>query len=53
MFNIKRKNIDLRVFGNKMLMGIFGPKRDERTGGWRNCIKRSFISCTLPDIIRI
>jgi hypothetical protein len=25
----------LRVFENKVLGRIFGPKRDEATGGWR------------------
>jgi hypothetical protein len=25
----------LRVFENRVLRGIFGPKRDEVTGGWR------------------
>jgi hypothetical protein len=27
--------IRLRVFENKVLRGIFGPKRDEVTGEWR------------------
>jgi hypothetical protein len=30
-----RKGGRLRVFENKMLRKIFGPKRDEVTGGWR------------------
>jgi hypothetical protein len=25
----------LRVFGNRVLRGIFGPKRDEVMGNWR------------------
>jgi len=25
----------LRAFGNRVLRGIFGPKRDEVTGEWR------------------
>jgi hypothetical protein len=25
----------LMVFENRVLRGIFGPKRDEATGGWR------------------
>jgi hypothetical protein len=32
----------LRMFENKVLRRIFGPKRDEVTGGWGNCIMRSF-----------
>jgi hypothetical protein len=30
---ILRKRHKLRVFGNRVLRGIFGPKRDEVTGG--------------------
>jgi hypothetical protein len=29
------------------MLRIFGPKRDEVTGGWKNCITRSFMICTL------
>jgi hypothetical protein len=44
---ISENSYKLRVFGNRVLSRIFGPKRDEATGGWRNCILRSFITCTL------
>jgi hypothetical protein len=30
------------VFENKVLRGIFGLKREEVTGRWRNYIMRSF-----------
>jgi hypothetical protein len=30
-----REEHRLRVFENKVLKRIFGPKRDEVTGGWR------------------
>jgi hypothetical protein len=30
-----REKHRLRVFENKVLRKIFGPKRDEMTGGWR------------------
>jgi hypothetical protein len=30
-----RKDHRLRVFENRVLRRIFGPKRDEVTGGWR------------------
>ena len=30
-----RKERRLRVFENRVLRGIFGPKRDEVTGEWR------------------
>jgi hypothetical protein len=29
------------------VLRIFGHKREERTGGWRNYIRRGFIICTL------
>jgi hypothetical protein len=30
-----REEYRLRVFENRVLRRIFGPKRDEVTGGWR------------------
>jgi hypothetical protein len=44
----------LRVFENKVLRRIFGPKRDEVTGGWRKLHNEEL--CDLyssPGIIRI
>jgi hypothetical protein len=38
------------VFENRVLRIIFGAKRDEVTGDWRNCIMRSFIICTLLEV---
>jgi hypothetical protein len=32
---ILREEHKLRVFENRVLRRIFGPKRDEMTGGWR------------------
>jgi hypothetical protein len=40
-----REEHRLRVFENRVLRRIFGPKRDEVTGEWRN-----FIICTHPQI---
>jgi hypothetical protein len=40
----------LRVFGNRRLRNIFGPKRDEVRWVGENCIIRSFITCTLSQI---
>jgi hypothetical protein len=40
----------LRVFENRVLRRIFGPKRDEVTGSGENCIRRSFITCTLRQL---
>jgi hypothetical protein len=31
----KREELRLRVFENRMLRRIFGPKRDKVTGEWR------------------
>jgi hypothetical protein len=36
---ILREASGLRVFGNGVLRGIFGPKRDEVTGKWRKLYK--------------
>jgi hypothetical protein len=34
-----------RVFENKVLRRIFGPKRDEVTGGWRKLHNEELILC--------
>jgi hypothetical protein len=41
----------LRVFENRVLSRIFGPKRDEVTGEWRKLHKEEFIFCTHPQIL--
>ena len=53
----------LRVFENRLLRGIFGPKREEVTGEWRklhneelkgseeNYIMRSLMICTAHPIL--
>jgi hypothetical protein len=42
-----REEHRLRVFENRVLRRMFGPKRDEVTGGWRiNLTMRSF--CFIP-----
>jgi hypothetical protein len=46
-----REEHRLRVFENKVLRRIFGPKRDQVTGGWRkNCIMRSFVISTFRQV---
>ena len=41
-----REERRLRVFENRVLRRIFGPKKDEVIGKWRNYIIRSFMICT-------
>ena len=41
----------LKVFENRVLRRIFGPKRDEVTGGGENYIMRSLLICTLDPIL--
>jgi hypothetical protein len=36
-----REERRLRVFENRVLRRVFGPKMDEVTGEWRSCITRS------------
>jgi len=36
-----REERRLRVFENRVLRRVFGPKRDEVTGNGENCIMRS------------
>jgi hypothetical protein len=41
------------VFGNRVLRGIFGPKRDEVTGEWRKLNNRELHNLySSPDTIR-
>jgi hypothetical protein len=41
-----RKECRLRVFENRVLRRIFGPKRDEVTGEWRRLHNKEFMLCT-------
>ena len=44
----------LRVFENRMLRGIFGPKRDEVTGEWRKLHNQEFnVLYSSPNIIAV
>jgi hypothetical protein len=48
-----REDHRLRVFENRVLRTIFGPKRDEVTGEWRNLHSEELHNlCSSPDIIR-
>jgi hypothetical protein len=40
----------LRVFENRVLIKLFGPKGNEVTGGWRKLQIRSLISGTLLQV---
>jgi len=46
-----REERRLRVFENRALRRIFGPRRDEVTGDWRNYIMRSLMICTAHQIL--
>jgi hypothetical protein len=41
----------LRVFENRVLRRIFGPKRGEVAEGWKDYIMSSFVTCTLHDVL--
>jgi hypothetical protein len=44
----------LRVFENRVLRRLFGPKRDEVTGEWRKLHNEQFDNlCPKPSIIRM
>jgi hypothetical protein len=48
-----REEHRLRVFGNRVLRRIFGPKRDEVSGEWRKLHNKELHNLyTSPDIIR-
>jgi hypothetical protein len=49
-----REECRLRVFENKVLRRIFGPKRDEVTGEWRRLhYKELYALYSSPNIIRV
>jgi hypothetical protein len=49
-----REEHKLRVFENRVLTRIFGPKRDEVTGGWRELHNEELHNlCFSPSIIRL
>jgi hypothetical protein len=49
-----REEHKLRVFENRVLMRIFGPKRDIVTGGWRKLHNEGLHNLySSPSIIRI
>jgi hypothetical protein len=49
-----REEHKLRVFENRVLRRIFGPKRDRVTGGWRNLYNEELEYLhSSPSIIRI
>jgi hypothetical protein len=44
----------MSVFENRVLRTIFGPKRNEVTGGWRKMQNEELhILCSLQNIIRM
>jgi hypothetical protein len=49
-----REEHRLRVFENRVLRRIFGPKRDEMTGGWRKLHNEELHNLSSsPNIIRM
>jgi hypothetical protein len=45
-----REEHRLRMFVNRVLRGIFRPKKNNVAGERRSCTMRSFIICTHPQI---
>jgi hypothetical protein len=49
-----REEYKLRVFENRVLRRIFGPKRDGVTGGWGKLYKKELHNLySSPSVIRI
>ena len=47
-----REKLRLRVFENRVLRGIFGPKTGEVTGEWRKLRNEELNDCTAHQIFR-
>jgi hypothetical protein len=51
---ILRERHELRVFKNRVLRRIFGPKKEEGGGGWRRLHNEEFRNLyASPNIIRV
>jgi len=49
-----REERRLRVFENRVLRRVFGPKRDEATGEWRKLHTEKLMDLySLPNIVRV
>ena len=49
-----REERKLRVFENRVLRRIFGPRRDEVTGEWRRLHNEELNDmCSSPNIVRM
>jgi hypothetical protein len=49
-----KEELRLRVFGNRALRRIFGPKRDEVTGEWRKLHNEELNDTySSPNIVRV
>jgi hypothetical protein len=49
-----REERRLRVFKNRVLRRVYGPKRDEVTGEWRKLHNEEFSDLyPLPNIVRV
>jgi len=49
-----REEHGLRVFENRVLRRVFGPKRDEVTGDWRNLHNEELSNLySLPNIVQV
>jgi len=46
-----REERGLRVFENRVLRRVFGPKKDEITGEWRKLHNESLMICTPHQIL--
>jgi hypothetical protein len=54
VFDNLREERRLRVFENRVLRGMFGPKRDEVTGEWRKLHNEELNNLySLPNIVRV
>jgi hypothetical protein len=51
--NLLREDHRLRVYENRVLRRIFGPKRVDVAGGWRVLYEKLHNLYILPNIVRV
>jgi hypothetical protein len=54
LYGCETRTVTLRVYENKVLRGLFGPKWEEMAGGWRRLHNEELHNLfASPDVMRV